>query len=249
MLLGWGRAILMQFAHPLVAQAVADHSSFQDGRVARLRRLRSTIDAMLALTFGDRSQVEGAATHINRIHDRIHGTLAVGVGHFATGTPYSAHDPQLLAWVLATLMESVPMTYELLVAPLSRADHERYCAEARGVGELLGIPDDMMPRDPEEVRAYVQDRIGSGDIVVGDLARRLAKDILHPPFDVAYWPVARLLRLATAGTLDPRLRAGYKLSWDARDEQALARWARGTRALRARTPVAMARWKASRRNA
>ena len=248
MLLGWGRAILMQFAHPLVAQAVADHSSFQDGRIARLRRLRSTIDAMLALTFGNRMQVEGAATHINRIHDRIHGNLAVGVGRFAAGTPYSAHDPELLAWVLATLMESVPLTYELLVAPLSRAEQERYCAEARGVGELLGIPEEMIPRHPEEVRAYVQDRIDSGEIVVGDLARRLANDILHPPFDLAYWPVARMLRLATAGTLDPRLREGYKLRWSSREEQALARWARGTRRLRSVVPASMATWKASRRS-
>jgi uncharacterized protein (DUF2236 family) len=246
MLLGWGRAILMQFAHPLVAQAVADHSSFRDGRLARLQRLRSTVESMLALTFGDRTQVVGAATHINRIHDRIHGTLTTAAGPFAAGTPYSAHDPALLCWVLATLMESVPMTYELLVAPLSRADHERYCLEARGVGDLLGIPEPMIPRDPESVHAYVQARIASGEIVVTDQARRLAHDILYPPFQAAYWPLARILRLATAGTLDPRLREGYGLSWSARDARALARWTRGVRAARTIAPGVIARWRAAR---
>jgi uncharacterized protein (DUF2236 family) len=201
---------------------------------------------MLALTFGDRSQVDGAAMSINRIHDRVHGTLAVGAGPFAAGTPYSAHNPDLLCWVLATLMESVPLTYERLVAPLSREEQERYCVEVRGVGDLLGIPSEMIPRDPEEVHAYVQDRIGKGEIVVTDLARRLAQDILHPPFDAAYWPVARLLRLATAGTLDPRLRAGYGLIWTPREARALARWTRVTRGLRTMTPAPIARWRASR---
>ena len=83
MLLGWGRAILMQFAHPKVAQAVADHSTFRAGRMARLQRLHSTVRAMLALTFGDRAQVERAAAHINRIHDRIHGTLDTATGQYA----------------------------------------------------------------------------------------------------------------------------------------------------------------------
>ena len=31
LLLGWGRAILLQFAHPLVAAGVADHSAFRAG--------------------------------------------------------------------------------------------------------------------------------------------------------------------------------------------------------------------------
>jgi len=246
MLLGWGRAILMQFSHPLVAQAVADHSSFREGRIERLKRLRSTVQAMLALTFGDRPQMVGAATHINRIHDRIHGTLAVGAGPYPAGTPYSAHDPELLNWVLATLMESVPLTYQLLVAPLSRADQERYCVEARGVGQMLGIPEAMIPRDPEAVHAYVQDRIGRGDIIVTDLARTLARDILYPPFNAAYWPLARVMRLTTAGTLDPRLRAGFGLKWSDRDARALARWARIVRQTRTIAPDVITRWRAGR---
>jgi uncharacterized protein (DUF2236 family) len=248
MLLGWGRAILMQFAHPLVAQAVADHSSFRAGRFARLQRLHYTVQAMLALTFGDRAQVEDAAAHINRIHDRINGALPAPAGRFPAGTRYSAHDPHLLCWVLATLMESVPLTYELFIAPLSRAEQVRYCREVRTVGALLGIPEDMIPRDPESVRSYIQSEIAGGEIVVTDLARTLARDILYPPFQAAYWPIARMMRLATAGTLDPRLRAGYGLAWTPRDERALDRWSRAMRSVRARTPARLARWRASRRS-
>src|SRR5439155_14942076 len=57
LLLGWTPAILMQFAHPLVAAGVADHSDFaSDGR-ARVARLRSTLGAMLRLTFGTPAEV------------------------------------------------------------------------------------------------------------------------------------------------------------------------------------------------
>jgi uncharacterized protein (DUF2236 family) len=246
MLLGWGRAILMQFAHPLVAQAVADHSAFRAGRIARLQRLRSTVHAMLALTFGDRTQVERAAAHINRVHDRIQGALDRDAGPFAAGIDYSAHDTRLLCWVLATLMESVPLTYELFIGPLSHAEQQRYCLEVRGVGDLLGIPPSMIPRDPDAVRAYIQDQLAGGAIIVTGQARALARDILYPPFQALYWPIARLMRLATAATLDPRLRAGYGLTWTPRDERALARWTRTVRAARAWSPSRLARWRASR---
>ncbi len=245
-LLGWGRAILMQFAHPLVAQAVVDHSAFRDTRVARLLRLRSTVRAMLAMTFGDVSQVQGAADHINRIHDRINGRLQESAGPFAAGTPYTAHDPRLLCWLLATLMESVPLAYRTFVAPLSRAEEDQYCREARRAGELLGIPESMIPRDMDAVHAYVRAQLASGAIVVTPNARRLARDILYPPFSPAYWPVARLTRLATVGLLDAKLRAEYGFNWRVRDDRALRRWARAVRTTRAATPRWLAHWKVSR---
>ncbi len=201
---------------------------------------------MLALTFGDRAQVEGAAAHINRIHDRIHGALDQPAGPFGRGAGYSAHDPRLLCWVLATLMESVPLAYELFIGPLSPAEHARYCHEARGVGALLGIPDAMIPRDPEAVRAYIRRQLAGGEIVVSDLARTLAHDILYPPFQPAYWPVARLIRLTTAGTLDPQLQAGYGFTWTERDARTLARWAGAVRAARAVSPEWAARWRVAR---
>src|SRR5262245_36998693 len=46
---GWGRAILLQLAHPLVAAGVADHSSFRGSLVTSFKRLSSTVGAMLSL--------------------------------------------------------------------------------------------------------------------------------------------------------------------------------------------------------
>ena len=41
--LGWPCAILMQFAHPLIAAGVAEHSSFRQSRLSPLVRLHGTI--------------------------------------------------------------------------------------------------------------------------------------------------------------------------------------------------------------
>ena len=61
---GWGRAILLQLAHPAVAAGVHDHSSFRGSLRSSFRRLHSTIGAMLSLTFGDTEQmITAAARH------------------------------------------------------------------------------------------------------------------------------------------------------------------------------------------
>ena len=41
--LGWGRAILLQLAHPLVAAGVHEHSSFRGSVVAPFARLHGTM--------------------------------------------------------------------------------------------------------------------------------------------------------------------------------------------------------------
>ena len=88
-LLGWGPAILMQLAHPLVAAGVADHSIFLARPDQRLRRFQQTVAAMLALTFGTDEEVTQAARGITAIHDRVHGRLREEAGPFPAGTPCS----------------------------------------------------------------------------------------------------------------------------------------------------------------
>ena len=46
LLAGWGRAILLQLAHPLVACGVAQHSRFTTEPWGRIRRLQRTLSAM-----------------------------------------------------------------------------------------------------------------------------------------------------------------------------------------------------------
>src|SRR3989441_13346793 len=124
LLLGWGRAILLQLAPPLVACAIADHSLY---RAQRLRRLHRTLDAMLTLTFGTAQEVERASRAIDVAHHRVHGQLRERAGVFPAGTDYSAEDPALLRWVHATLLDSFLRTYELYV----RSEERRVGKECR----------------------------------------------------------------------------------------------------------------------
>jgi uncharacterized protein (DUF2236 family) len=141
-----------------------------------------------------------------------------------------------------TLLESMPMVHARLIGPLSEDEQDRYCQESARLGRWLGIPEDMLPQSMDEVRREVQRVLASGDLVVTDTARELLRDVLYPPFQLAYWPAARVTRLTTIGLLDPRLREQYGLSWTERDERAFATWTSRLRGLRSIAPDWIRYW-------
>ena len=213
LLLGWGRAILLQLAHPLVAAGVADHSSFSAAPGTRLHRLRKTLEAMIALSFGTPEEVERAAAGVNLIHDRVHGQLHDTTSRFSQGTPYSAHDPDLLAWVHITLVDSFLITYELYVGPLSAEQKDQYCAQASSIGPLLGIPEGYLPTRWTELNHCLSDRLASGEITVTDTARIVAREVISPPAPWPLKPLLWILHLPTRGLLPSSIRQGYDLHW------------------------------------
>ena len=216
---GWGRAILLQLAHPAVAAGVHHHSSFRGSLLSSLRRLRSTVDAMLSLTFGDSEQMITAAAGINTIHDRVSGRACQG-----TGEAYAAHDSDLQRWVHATLLESIPLTYELLVGPLTLRERDQYCSEAAIMEPLLGMPAGWLPRDSAQLDTYMREMLAGGSIVVSDTSRALARAVLYPPQWYLAWPAFRAMQLLTLGSLPPSIRSAYGFEWRARDARAFTRW-------------------------
>ncbi|HLH21246.1 MAG TPA: oxygenase MpaB family protein [Chloroflexota bacterium] len=241
-LLGWGRAILLQVAHPLVAAGVSEHSQFAHDALGRARRLRRTLGAMLTLTFGSYDEAVAVARHIDGIHGRIRGTLAAPTGTLAAGTPYFARDPDLLRWVHATYVDSALRTYLLYVGPLSRAEQDRYCAETTAIEPLLNIPAGYLPRDVASLTAYLDAMLASGQIAVGEPARRIARELLAPLGPPVLRPLEALLQLPIAGLLPPALRAAYGLPWSRRHARALRASAALTRRLRPYLPAALCRW-------
>ena len=254
LLLGWGRALLLQFAHPLVAQGIAEHSGFLRHRRGRWGRLRRTLDAMLVLTFGTPDEAAGVARGINAIHDRVHGDRVHGdrvhgpvASPLAGGTApaYSAHDPELLRWVHATLVDSFMLTYELYVAPLTPAEKEQYCAESAGIEPLLGIPPGFLPRSVRGLESYMQAMLDGPDLVVSEFGRRLARELLTPVPRIAL-PLMAMAQLPTVGLLPAGLRAEYGLAWSTRHEAALGASARVIRMLLRVMPRAIRHWRVSR---
>jgi uncharacterized protein (DUF2236 family) len=245
-LIGWGRAILLQLAHPLIAAAINDASSFHGGAGSYVRRAHQTISAMLDLTFGTDADAQRIVDRINGIHDRIHGTLGAATGIFPAGTPYSARDGQLLIWVHATLVESLILTYERLVGPLTPEEKDEYAADSAWLARELGAPPDTVPSDEASVTAFMQEARSRGEIVVGDDARRMAAALLSPNILVAA-PAFWVSGLITVGLLPDDLRQAYGFGWDerrARRFQQATALVRGTRRL---LPPFAREWPAARR--
>ena len=241
LLLAWIRAILLQFAHPLIAAGVADHSSFRGGPRAAFARLRATVGAMLALTFGRDAERDAALEAIRAIHRRVAGALPIECGPFAAGTRYSAEDPALLTWVHATLIESMVIVYEDLIGPLSSADRDSYCADAAELAVDLGALPDVVPRSWNELRAYIDHRYASGEIIVGPQALTLSGALLSPRGLGRL--VAPAMSLVASGLLPDKVRSQYGFVWNRGRATRFAQVMSSLRWLRRMVPSFVAQWK------
>jgi uncharacterized protein (DUF2236 family) len=218
LLLGGGRALLMQIAHPLIAAGVAAHSRFEQ---APWQRLWRTLDLSLTMVFGSAAEALMAVRQIERVHARVHGTLARRVGPFAAGTPYDANDPALLFWVHATLVDSALVTYERFVAPLRAAERAAFYAESVPSARLFGIPGEIIPPTWPAFRAYMRDMVRGQTLAVDATSRAIAATLLDPPLPVGARQLVRSLRLFTVGLLPPAVRRRYGYRWTALHARAL----------------------------
>ena len=212
-------ALLMQVAHPAVAAGVAAHSDFRADPFARLRR---TLGASWAITFGDGQRAERAIRRINAIHGAVRGVIP------ETGIPYSALDPTLLLWVHATLVDTALRIHDLFVAPLSATQMNAYYREAAPVAALLGVPDGLIPETLADMRSWMAGLIASGEVRVSPTARSLASAILYPtrlpPRFV--WDASHLVSISV---LPAELRRQYRIPWSARRARGVERIASVTR--------------------
>jgi uncharacterized protein (DUF2236 family) len=245
--LGWSRAILLQLAHPLIAAGVHEHSSFRASPAAALSRLHHTIGAMLALTFRAEDERQRALDGIRAIHRRVNGRLRETIGSFPAGTPYSAEDPDLVLWVHVTLLDSVPLMYERLVAPLTPAERDEYCRDAASVAIELGARPGEVPVTWEAMRAHVERVYASRTLAVSPQARELASALIEPSFASLVRPVARLNQLVTFGLLPPFVRDQYGVPWSDARTAAMERWLDRVQRLRRAAPKRIAWWADARR--
>lgn len=220
LLLGAGpTALLLQIAHPLVAEGVAQHSTFES---EPFRRLHGTIRTTMDMVFGDGPSAERAVRRLNGIHARVRGPVgdpqAAAAWH-----DYRALDPELLLWVQATLIVTSVRAYERWIGPLADAEREQFWQEARQVGIRLGIPLASSPADWEALMAYWERMLAAdGPIHVTPTARRMAPLIAHPPLPLMPRGLVGLLALPGLGLLPDRLRQEFGLDWGAGHE----RWSR-----------------------
>jgi len=205
-LFGGARALLMQAAHPLVLAGARQTGFYERDPWKRLER---TLQLTYKITFGTREEALEAARRINQVHEHVRGIDEV------TGLPYDARDPDLLLWVHACLVDSQLLFERLTVGKLDEAERERYHREQMTGAELLGLERSRIPPAVADLHRYVEHVVASGTLRVTPDTLRVADLIRHPPRDVPWRPVLRLVSRWAFATLPGPLRTQYGVRWNA----------------------------------
>lgn len=201
------RALLMQAAHPLAVAGLLAHSSALDDPYERLAR---TAEVMSLITFGPRAEADRVTRHVRAMHRAVRGRLPETVGPFPAGTPYRADDPELLMWILYALHDSSALLYETYVGRLGRRDRVALWEDYRVIGGLFGLGAAEMPATVSELGEYGQAMLDSGRLVVGDWARRRAREIvLQPPVPQLARPLLETVNFITVALLPDVIRRQY----------------------------------------
>ena len=101
---------------------------------------------MNTIVFGSVADADRLTAHVRAMHGRVRGRIPEAVGRYPAGTEYRADDPELLLWVLFTLVDSAVVVYRRYVGSLSRRDEARLWEDYKVVGRLFGLSADDLPR-------------------------------------------------------------------------------------------------------
>lgn len=166
MMVGGMRGLLLQMLHPHALQGVLDHSDFRADMHGRLRR---TARFVAATTYGHRDEAERAIERVNRIHAGVEGRLA-------DGTPYSARNPETLAWVHLAEATSFLAAHLRYVRPsMPPAEQDTYYRQFAVIARKLHA--DPVPESRKEAEEL--ERAMRPQLRAGDETRAVARLILR----------------------------------------------------------------------
>jgi uncharacterized protein (DUF2236 family) len=144
MLIGGVTALLLQTLHPLAMAGVAEHSSYQEDPLGRLRRTASFVGTT---TFGTVAEAEAAIAQVQRVHRRVRGIAP-------DGRAYSADDPELVTFIhVAEVASFLASSQRYGTGALSPEGCDRYYEEVAPVALALGAT--WAPRSAAEVESYL----------------------------------------------------------------------------------------------
>ncbi len=124
------RALMIQSAHPEVADGFIQHSTINQDPLGRISR---TGDYVAVTTFGAMPEVNNMINMIQKMHERVVGTSSRGIH-------YSANQPELSAWVHYALVQSFLTAYHFYGdQPLSTTDADQFVQEQTKLGKLLHV--------------------------------------------------------------------------------------------------------------
>jgi len=201
------RALLMQAAHPLAVSGLLAHSEALDDPYVRLAR---TAQVMNTVTFGSRADADRVTRRVRAMHRAVRGRLPETIGIYPAGTPYRADDPELLMWILYSLVDSAMVVYRTYVGRLDRTDRAALWDDYRIVGRLFGLRTAAMPTTLGDLEDYGRAMLTGDELHVGGWARRRARAIvLDPPVPPLARPIRETVNFITIALLPDRIRSEY----------------------------------------
>ena len=208
-LLGGYRAIMLQMAHPAVAQGVEHSSSFRNDVIGRAKR---TISAMNSLIFGTKKTALGAAYAMHNVHNNVYGVVPNHIESHWAGKSFRANDPDLINWVGLTTLQTVVVMFERFVRKLEPAEKCQLAKEMQSVALLCGLPKRYHHENLESQDLALENFLQGGELAVD----KIAKGIVQVLFD--FTPGSIDARL-TYGLLPERARELYGIKWTAEDQK------------------------------
>ena len=212
-------AAILQVAHPRIAQGVYDHSQFRTDTLGRLER---TLQATNRIAFGRQSEADAVGERLAAVHQRIQGTISPGM---PGSTRYSAAEPDLLLWVLATLIVAAVEGYQLVYGPLPNDRKENFYRDMRRFGTWFGVPESDGPPNWTEFDEYYQSMISRDLLGSHALCAEVSQAIVHPRDSSASRVLGRLIDFLPIETLptEVRKRLGFRSTRGSRAQMRLAR--------------------------
>jgi uncharacterized protein (DUF2236 family) len=193
-------AAILQLAHPRIAQGVYDHSNFRRDTLGRLRR---TLSSTNQIAFGRLSQARIVSEQVAARHRKVRGIVSTGVGDPRT---YSAFEPDLLLWVLATLITAAINGYELIYGELPIARKEAFYRDMCQFGTYFGVPISLSPGNWSAFDVYYASMLEGELLASHRLCAELARAVIHPQDTVAAAILGHTIDFVVVETLPPRIR-------------------------------------------
>jgi uncharacterized protein (DUF2236 family) len=227
------RALCVGAVKPLNYVGTSEHTR---AKATPFRRITHTGAMFERIYFGTRAEADRTLAAVRAMHERVVGELPADAGsHYPAGTPYSALDPELMLWTVAVIADSAIWFYEHLVRPLRAAELEALWLDYVRFAELFGTPRAVIPTSYPAFREWYAAQLAGPDLFLTDEARYMGyASAFEIPMDGSRALAKRAHDLLMLGSLPPRVRALYGLSYtpaQAAACRALLALARGSRPL------------------
>ena len=219
------RALVLQALQPVALSGLLKDTDIMRNPHVRFAR---TMLAMETIYWGTWDEARKITARIESMHRNVRGKVGDNAGALPANTAYSARDPRLQQWVLASIMDSAVACYEQFVAPLTPRQKDQFVREYRIVTQLFGLPEQFQFADYQQLTSYMQsmyDTFGDEDLdphvrlSITPAHRKVAiqtnANLMSGPLS----PFRALWLTAVKGVLPPNVREYVSLSWTATDAQ------------------------------